>query len=373
MTPDLDAALAEALRLRPELNGIPEKSGCERRTKARLVDYIKKATDLEIHDRGRWFYCAHREGDGLGSVALRADMDAVTGPDGQPYHGCGHDGHMSVMAALAKWLSGRRVGKNVFFLFQHAEENGRGAAECCGMLDDERIDRIYGFHNCPGFKEGAAIILKKVFACASNGLIIKYDGLQSHAAYPDNGKNPIFPMAELFGRWGELTGEGLYRGMTLITPVGMTAGSESFGVAAGSGEIYLTLRAWYDDDLEKLERAVRELSSRCAEKYGVRVSFEERDGFAATVNSPALCESVVCAAERAGLECVFPDEPMRWSEDFGRYGRRTDAFMLGIGAGENAAGLHTADYRWNDAVSRAAIPLFINILTDDRQKNESEK
>ena len=68
------------------------------------------------------------------------------------------------------------------------------------------------------------------------------------------------------------------------------------------------------------------------------------------------------AAKQAGLSCMTPPEPFRWSEDFGHYGSRCPAFFCGIGGGEDAAGLHTPDYRWNDTVTDAAIHLFSTLI-----------
>ena len=97
---DLQQSLQQAKALREKLHTIPEASGCENQTKQTLMDFLKANSDLEVIDCGKWFYAAHRENAEEG-MALRADMDAVTGVDGRPWHGCGHDGHMSVMAALA--------------------------------------------------------------------------------------------------------------------------------------------------------------------------------------------------------------------------------------------------------------------------------
>lgn len=352
--------LANALQ--KQLHQIPEISGCETETKKTLIGFLKAESDLEIVDCGEWFYAAHREKDAGEGMAFRADMDAVTGADSRPYHGCGHDGHSSVMAALAASAAGKRFGKDLFFLFQHAEETGSGAAECCSIFDREKIDAIYGFHNCPGFPAGAVLLLRDTFACASRGLRLLFQGSQSHAAYPENGRNPIFPMAAFFERWRSMTDPARYGGMVLATPVCLSAGSRSFGVAAGSGEIDLTLRAWRDADLEKLEAAMIDTAAVLASGAGVGLSHEEQDVFPATVNDPALLDKVESAAGRAGLQCMTPPEPFRWSEDFGRYGARCPAFFCGIGAGTEAPGLHTPDYRWNSAVTDAAIRLFSALI-----------
>lgn len=358
----MEATIERAKALQTALHLIPEASGCERETKKTLTEFLKKESDLEIIDCGRWFYAAHREEGAEEGVALRADMDAVTGADGKPYHGCGHDGHSSVMAALAASIKGKTLGKNLFFLFQHAEETGAGASDCCEIFDREKIDAIYGFHNCPGFPAGAVLLLRDTFACASRGLILRFEGSQTHAATPENGRNPVFPMAGFFQSWPALTDPGQYGGPVLATPVGMSAGSRSFGVAAGSGEIDLTLRAWYDADLEKLVRRCAETAGTLADEAGIRLSVSEQDVFPATVNAPALYEKVETAAKRAGLTAMTPAEPFRWSEDFGHYGARRPAFFCGIGAGEEAAGLHTPEYRWHDEVTDAALRLFSELI-----------
>lgn len=358
---DLETSLRRAKTLRALLHGTPEASGCETKTKRTLMDFLSANSDLELVDCGKWFYAAHRENTGEG-MAFRADMDAVPGADGKPWHGCGHDGHSSVMAALAASVSGRKLGKNLFFFFQHAEETGTGGAECCALFDRERVGSIFGFHNCPGFETGRVLLLPDTFACASKGLILRFEGSQSHAAHPEKGRNPIFPMAAFFARWAELTEPTRYEGMVLATPVGLRAGARAFGVAAGDGEIDLTLRAWRDADLAKLTQKAVALANELAAETGVSVLTQEQDVFPATRNAPELYPLVQGAARRAGLDVEIPPEPFRWSEDFGHYGKRCRAFFCGIGAGKDAADLHTKDYRWNDAVSEAALRLFSELI-----------
>ena len=349
-------ALERAYALRAELHGIPEPSGHEAETRRLLMRELSGV--CEIVDCGAWFYAAHREEGASCSLCFRADMDAVSGENGSVYHGCGHDGHMSVVAALAYATAGKKLGKNLFFLFQHAEETGEGALAASGLFDRETVDAIFGFHNCPGFPEGAILLRDDVFACASRGLILSFTGVQSHAAYPENGKNPVFPIAEVLCRLPEIGDPAHFQGMTLITPVGVSAGSRAFGVSAGRGELCLTLRAWYDRDLEALEEAVWETACRASEKTGVTVTREETEVFSATRNDSQLLRIAAQAAEAAGLPVIRPEEPFRWSEDFGRYGARTRAFYFGVGSGENAPGLHTPGFTWNDSVTRSALALL---------------
>lgn len=353
---------AEALR--KDLHALPERSGEEGRTRAYLKKVLgeNRAKEDQLIDHGKWFYVLHREEGAEETLGFRADMDAVTGPDGAPYHGCGHDGHSSVMAALALWARGKTFGKNLVFLFQHAEETGEGARECLALFNEVRPDRMYAFHNIPGFPEGTVLYREDTFACASRGLTAVFTGRQSHAAYPELGSNPVYPLGKLISELPDITDKTRYRGMTLCTPVYLNAGAKAFGVAAGEGEISFTVRAWFDEDLQLLEQQIRETARRLAREAGMQVEFTECDVFHATATDTEALKKLHAACSAAGIKEQRLEEPMRWSEDFGRFGAGTKTCMVGIGAGENAPGLHTPEYRWNPEITETALRLFPELI-----------
>src|SRR5439155_5275402 len=92
------------------------------------------------------------------TIAIRADMDALpihelneidyrSQTDGK-MHACGHDGHTSILLAVADILSKRRaeLAGNVKFIFQPAEEAMGGARPMIseGALED--VDGILALH-----------------------------------------------------------------------------------------------------------------------------------------------------------------------------------------------------------------------------------
>ena len=115
-------------------------------------------------------------------------------------------------------------------------------------------------------------------------------------------------------------------------------------------------------DLEKLTASAISTAETLASRAGVKLTHTAQDVFPATVNAPELYDKVETAAKEAGLRCLTPAEPFRWSEDFGHYGAHCPAFFCGIGAGEDAPGLHTPDYTWNSAVTEAAGRLFSTLI-----------
>ena len=118
--------------LRKKLHEIPEPSMHETKTKKLLMDFISENTSLKVTDCESWFYItkyAQEEGQSpkkRRAIAFRADMDAVCGKDGKPGHYCGHDGHSAILAGLALWLDERETDKDIYLIFQPAEETGEG-------------------------------------------------------------------------------------------------------------------------------------------------------------------------------------------------------------------------------------------------------
>ena len=72
-------------------------------------------------------------------------------------HACGHDGHMTMVAALSRGLGRQRPQRGrAVLLFQPAEENGAGAA---AVIADPKFaeiapDYAFSLHNKPGLPLG---------------------------------------------------------------------------------------------------------------------------------------------------------------------------------------------------------------------------
>lgn len=354
------------LQLRAALHAVPRLSGQEADTVRVLQDFLAVNTTLELHPEGNRLWCMHREPDAVQTAAFRADLDAIPGPDGAAFHGCGHDGHSAALAGLALLLEGRQTGRNVLLLFQNAEETGAGALPFRDhLLALERPDCIYGLHNLPGLPEGVLVTRPGTFACASRGLTVQVQGLQAHAAYPEQGRNPAALLSRAVLELPELRAQTLSAvlgSLLMATVVELRAGSRNFGVSAGAGSLSLTLRSDCLELLDRFEQGIRAYFQQACSAAGMQVSFTVQDAFPDTVSDAAL----LAAAERRWAACGLPvlrlPEPMRWSEDFGWYGKRIPALFFGVGAGEAWPGLHTGDYCFNDRILFRCTEAFAALL-----------
>ena len=347
----------ELIALRQMLHGLAEVSGQETRTKAALMDFLRAHTTLELRDCGAGFYAAHRESNDAFGLALRADYDGLAMPDGTAAHLCGHDGHAAALCGAALYAEGKRFGKNLFFLFQPAEETGAGAAPCTALFAEEAVDEIYGAHNLPGFPLGQVVTRGGTFACASRGVTLTFGGKPTHAAYPELGISPAKAVGQLLCDLDAISAPSDYEGMTLCTVIGVQMGEKAFGAAAEAAEVWLTLRGEHDRDLLKLYDRVVTCGQALAEADGLTFRVEVQDVFPATENDPACAEKVLQLCDGA----VLP-QPMRWSEDFGHYLQQCRGAFFGIGAGEDCPGLHTEHYEYPDALLPYAVDAFIKLI-----------
>ena len=95
---------------------------------------------------------------------------------------------------------------------------------------------------------------------------------------------------------------------------------------------------------------------------GLQCAISFIEPFPATVNHEDCVKKLQAAAAAAGLTASFLQEPMRWSEDFGYYLQKTQGAFFGLGCGLQHAGLHTADYEFNDNIIESAVALYLKLV-----------
>lgn len=349
------------LELRQQLHELAEPSLQEHKTKSLLMQFLREHTSLDLVDCDSWFYARHKGEGKQAPIAFRADFDAVLCQDGCARHLCGHDGHSAILAGLGLALEGLETKRDVCLLFQPAEETGQGAALCSSLLAEQHIEEIYGLHNLPGFAENEVLLAYDTFACASTGIEITLEGTPAHAAYPEQGRNPALLIAKIITYLQELL-KRPHEGIVLGTVIGVALGSKSFGLSAEKGVLRLTLRAEQPEEYAALVDGIKNMALQGAAEQGLQCSISFIEPFPATVNHEQCVNKVAKAAQAIGLRMSFLAEPMRWSEDFGYYLQKTQGAFFGLGCGLQHAGLHTADYEFNDAIIESAVMLYLKLI-----------
>ncbi|MFP4459769.1 MAG: amidohydrolase [Candidatus Zixiibacteriota bacterium] len=372
--------LDELIEFRHFLHQNPELSRKEKNTFNHVIDFVGlRNPDRIIRKLGGFGFALVFEGDNVGpSVLLRTDIDALPIKEINRFdyhsrkpgisHMCGHDGHMAIMAGLARILSfGKLKRGRIILLFQPAEEVGEGARD---VIEDSKFkeiepDMVFALHNLPGFPEGSVISRYDTFAAASRGFIARLFGKTSHAGEPEKGISPAIAVADAIKMIDNLPGtlEDTLEDFILTTIIHARIGEIAFGTSPGYAEIMATLRSYTNKDMKELARATKEKTIEIAKKHNLKIETEWTEIFPATINDKDCVNNLLDSARELELDIIEPQKPFRWSEDFGYFTDHYPGVFFGIGSGIDHAKLHNPDYDFPDDIIVPSIMLFERIIS----------
>ncbi len=377
----IDRELEILTAFRRDLHRRPEVSGEERETAETIVAALAETKpDAVITGLGGHGVAAVYEGREPGpTLMVRAELDGLPIEEISEIahrsdfrgkgHLCGHDGHMTILMALAKGLAQKRPAKGrAILMFQPAEENGAGAAAVLAdpKFVEIRPDLVFSLHNYPGLSFGHAALRSGPVNCASRGMRISLSGKTAHASTPEDGVAPTFAMASLLTGLTALGNNGpLDDDYTLVTVTHARLGEAAFGISPGYGEIWATLRTLTDERMADLVARAEALVAGQAAGLKVQIGYED------VFHQCSNAERAVTALERAmDEEGVSHDRgegvlPMKGSEDFGLFGRVAPSAMFFLGAGENHARLHNPDYDFPDGLIGIGAKVFMRAIRNE--------
>ncbi|QGG91128.1 amidohydrolase [Agrobacterium sp. MA01] len=368
----------ELQAFRHELHRHPEVSGEERETARRVVEALQPlAPSRIVTDLGGHGVAAVFDSGLTGpTLLIRAELDALPIEEKSAAHHrsttpgkghlCGHDGHSTILLALARGLSRQPVGKGrVVLLWQPAEEDGSGAA---AVLADPRFEEIrpdfaYSLHNMPGLAFGTVALKSGPVNCASRGMKIKLSGKTAHASQPETGISPMAAMSRLMPELTALShGAPPSTDFTLATVTHASLGEQAFGIAPGDAEIWVTLRTLVDERMADLCAKAEHLVAEASQTAGLQHGISYHDIFFHCENAPEAVAHLEAALQAEGIRSDEGNLPMRASEDFGRLRAVCPSAMFFLGAGENHPALHNPDYDYPDDLTAIGARVFMAVI-----------
>ncbi|MFV1590961.1 amidohydrolase [Phaeobacter sp. JH20_36] len=303
-----------------------------------------------------------RGGDTTG-VALRADMDALPIEEATNlsyrsrtpgrFHGCGHDGHSTMLLGAALRLAADPTfDRTVHFLFQPDEENGTGAAAMIadGLFDRFDISRIYGLHNMPGLPIGQFATQAGPFCAFEDNFEIRITGRGGHASMPEKAIDPIVTGAAIVTQLQTITSRSVSALDHCVVSVTDFETDGARNILASNVVISGDCRGFEADVSARIEERMRAIANGISMAHGAVCEVDYSTSFQPLVNEPEATARAVAAAGRVGS--VDPAYGrVGFSEDFAAFlQHRPGAFVLmGNGTeGPHAMPLHNPGYDFND-------------------------
>ena len=359
--------------LRHDLHAHPELAFAEHRT-AGIVATALRELGLEVHEGlgGTGVVGVLRAGSGTRRIGLRADMDALPLTERSDvgyrstvlgvHHGCGHDGHTSMLLGAARHLTRtRHFDGTVVFIFQPAEE-GRGGARAMiadGLFERFPCDAVYALHNWPDLPLGSAQTRPGPIMAAADRFDITLRGRGGHAAQPHRTPDAILAAGQLVTQLNTIVARRIDPSESAVLSVTRIEGGHSHNVLPAEVQVTGTVRSFDATAQDSIEAALRATAQGVALASGTEVEVSYTRYYPATVNTAAEAALALAAATDIGLDAGMAARPAFTSEDFAFMLQARPGAYLWLGQGRPGAGaaaqcpLHHPSYDFNDA----ALPL----------------
>ena len=396
---DIDQVESKVIKWRHHIHQNPELSNREFKTSEYVATHLK-SLGIEVQTG-----FAHTgvvgilKGKKSGKVvALRADMDAlpVVERNDLPYksevtsvfngqetgvmHACGHDTHVAILMGVAEVLSkNRNFPGTVKFIFQPAEEGPppgeEGGAKLMvkeGVLENPKVDAIFGLHINSGTHIGKITYKPGGMMAASQRFVIKVKGKQAHGSTPWQSVDPIVTSAQiinglqtLISRESELTEEGA------VISVGSIHSGIRFNIIPESLEMIGTIRTLNKDMKELIRKRMQEMVPAIAQAYRAEATVDIQDGADITFNNEALTEKMIPTLERvAGKENVYEINAITGAEDFSYFQNEVPGLFFFLGGTplnmkeSEAPSHHTPSFIVDDASMKLGVKALSNLAVD---------
>jgi len=389
----------KVIQWRHEIHQNPELSNREFKTAEKVANHLK-SLGIEVQTG-----IAHTgvvgilKGNRPGKVlALRADMDAlpVKEENDLPYrskvvttfagqetgvmHACGHDTHVAILMGVAEYLSKNKdFAGTVKFLFQPAEEGPpqgeKGGARLMveeGVLDQPKVDAVYGLHINSATPVGIVRYKSKGIMAAAQRFVIDVQGKQAHGSQPWKSIDPILIAAKIvdglqsiISRNSELTKEGA------VISVGSIHSGIRFNIIPETAQMVGTIRTLDEEMKQLIIKRMKEMVPQIAEAYGGSAQVDIFETAALTYNDPDLTKLAVASLKKAlGENQVIEMQAVTGAEDFSAFQEKVPGFYFFLGGliqGNNpkdAPSHHTPEFMVDDAGLIYGVKAMVQLSLD---------
>ena len=362
------------------LHAHPELSHEEKNTAAYIAQALR---DMGLEPReniGGYGVTAVIEGRGPGKcVGLRADFDALPIEEctGLPYssqtpgvaHSCGHDAHTAMLLGAAYVLLDLRdqFDGAVKLVFQPSKEDAAGsgakAMVADGVLENPKVDAMFGQHVQPEYPTGKIAVRNGVMNAASDRFFITIHGKNSHGSAPENGIDAIVIAAQVISALQTIVARNVGPLDSAVVTIGTIRGGNRYNVIADEVVLEGTCRNLNLAVRDAMPQRIENIVKGVTEGMGGSCDFKYVTGYSPMVNNPTLFPLAKrVLAEVVGEDgIVCPENASLGGEDFCFYGEKVPSFYYWTGVrgeGQPYYPLHNGHFTPDEA----ALPIGMEVL-----------
>ena len=356
---------------RRDLHQIPELDFDLPKTTRYIRDALSKY-DCRILTPSPSAICAWFDFGKKETIAFRADMDGlpIAERTSKPYasrhtgkmHACGHDGHMSMILALAERIESHReaLSRNVMLIFQPAEETEGGAESIVesGILTACHVVRIFGCHLWPELPAGTVGARRGAMMARGSEVEVAVKGRSAHIAKARQGSDALYAAAAFLTASYKMEREEIPAGIYRLLKFGILQSGTACNAISASAFLKGSLRAFDQETYDHIQRRMEEIAGHIERSTGCTFEINLTQGHPPLCNTPELFDLVV---SRCPDQIQLLAEPSMTSEDFSYYARHCPVFFFFLGLGVDTA-LHTDHFDFDEAALLPGLAFYENLL-----------
>jgi amidohydrolase len=385
---------------RRDIHKYAELGNRETRTAKIIADHLRKlGLDVKEAVAKTGVVAVLKGGKPGPCIALRADMDALpivekasvpfasvqkaqyNGHEVGVMHACGHDAHVAMLMSVAEILTSMRkdIKGSVKFIFQPAEEGPpegeEGGAPLMvkeGVMDNPKVDAIFGLHIESNIEVGKIEYKPGAFMASSDWFTIKVKGKGSHGSQPWLGIDPIAISAQIIEGLQQIVSR---QSEITKAPVVITVGKINAGVRNNiiPDECIMagTIRTLDSKMQQEVHERVKLTALKIAEAGGATAEIEIDTKTLVTYNTPELVNQMIPSLQAAaGKENVAERGWVTGAEDFSYYGTKAPSFFFYLGGMPKGSDInkapphHTAEFYIDEAGMKTGIKVLCNLVFD---------
>ncbi|NLY80114.1 MAG: amidohydrolase [Lysinibacillus sp.] len=337
----------ELTAIRRKLHSEPELSWEEYETTKFVSSYL---TELGIEHRKTepTGVIAEIKGGKPGkTVALRADMDALPVEElntDLPYtskvkgkmHACGHDTHTAMLLIAAKVLNENKdeLQGNVRFIFQPAEETGRGAGKMVEQGAMEGVDNVFGIHIWSQMPVNKVSCIAGPSFASTDVFTVSFKGRGGHGAMPHGTIDAAVVASSFVMNVQSVVSRTIDPQQPAVVTIGKMDVGTRFNVIAENAVIEGTVRCFDASTQDHIEKQLQIYAENVANIYGATSKVDYQRVTHAVINEEESAKLVQrVAAESFGEETVYYEKPTMGGEDFSSYLEKAPGCFALVGSG----------------------------------------
>ena len=374
----IDAFADELSAIRRDLHAHPEIGFEEVRTSGIVAEKLAQ-WGIEVH-RGLGgtgvVGVLKGKGNGTRRVGLRADMDALPMDENTNlkwrstipgrFHGCGHDGHTTILLGTARYLAEtRNFDGTVHFIFQPAEEGLGGARAMIkdGLFEKFPCDEIYGLHNAPDLNHGELAILPGPAMAGADFFDITINGYGAHGAMPERSKDPIVIAMALVQALQSIVSRNVIPTEAAVVSITQIHAGSAYNVIPGDAKLAGTMRAFSDEVRALMRERMRAICAGMAAAFQVEIDVDIRDIFRVLVNQEEHSRVVAEAAQAVvgPANVKTRAQPKMGSEDFADMLQAVPGAYFWLGH-DGSVPVHNPAFTLDDKILPVGASIFARII-----------